>query len=83
MSAPTELLAAAASHTSTGEAVQFWVLGPIAVVGALGMILVQEGRALRRSAWRGTMIILAVFYIAQRARRSWASCRSSSTPARS
>ncbi|NWF25991.1 NADH-quinone oxidoreductase subunit J [Streptomyces sp. PKU-EA00015] len=53
----------AASATSTGEAVQFWVLGTIAVVGALGTILMK--RAVHSAlSLAGTMIVLAVFYLA-------------------
>ena len=50
--------------TGTGEQVLFWVLGPLAVVGALGLVFAKKavhaalGMAL-------TMIILGVFYIAQ------------------
>ncbi|MFF0060024.1 NADH-quinone oxidoreductase subunit J [Streptomyces sp. NPDC005279] len=55
--------ALAASTTSTGEAFQFWVLGTIAVVGALGTILMK--RAVHSAlSLAGTMIILAVFYLA-------------------
>lgn len=52
--------------TSTGEAVMFWILGPLAVVGALGLVFARKavhaaiGMAM-------TMIILGVFYIAQNA----------------
>ena len=54
---------AAATATSTGEAVQFWVLGTVAVLGALGTILMKQAvhSALRLA---GTMIVLAVFYLA-------------------
>ena len=50
--------------TSTGEAVLFYILGPLAVVGALGLVFARKavhaaiGMAM-------TMIILGVFYIAQ------------------
>lgn len=50
--------------TSTGEAVLFWVLGPLSVLGALGLIFARKavhaalGMAL-------TMIALGVFYITQ------------------
>ena len=71
----------AASATSTGEAVQFWVLGTVAVLGALGTVLMKKSVHSALSL-AGTMIVLAVFYLA-RARTSSASCRSSSTPARS
>lgn len=50
--------------TGTGEAVLFWILGPLAVAGSLGLIFARKavhaaiGMAL-------TMIILGVFYLAQ------------------
>lgn len=53
----------AASTTSMGEAVQFWVLGTVAVAGALGTILLR--RAVHSAlCLAGTMIVLAVFYLA-------------------
>ncbi|MEU9572850.1 NADH-quinone oxidoreductase subunit J [Streptomyces massasporeus] len=53
----------AAYSTSTGEAVQFWILGTVAVLGALGTILMK--RAVHSAlCLAGTMIILAVFYLA-------------------
>ncbi|MFH8345876.1 NADH-quinone oxidoreductase subunit J [Streptomyces sp. NPDC018045] len=56
----TTSLAAAAS---TGEAVQFWILGTVAVLGALCTILLR--RAVHSAlSLAGTMIILAVFYLA-------------------
>lgn len=63
-----EFLAAASgageAHTSTTEAVLFWVLGVIAVAGAIGVV------AARKAVYSAmflalTMIVLAVFYIAQ------------------
>ncbi|MER6147834.1 NADH-quinone oxidoreductase subunit J [Streptomyces hirsutus] len=61
MTASTEYLAA--YSTSTGEAVQFWVLGTVAVIGALGTILMR--RAVHSAlCLAGTMIVLAVFYLA-------------------
>ncbi|MFC6010299.1 NADH-quinone oxidoreductase subunit J [Nocardia lasii] len=58
------LLAAEIADTATGEAVLFWVLAPIAVLGALGMVTAAKAvhSALCLAA---TMISLAVFYIAQ------------------
>ncbi|MEU1374322.1 NADH-quinone oxidoreductase subunit J [Streptomyces triculaminicus] len=56
-------LAAAASSTSTGEAVQFWVLGVVAVAGALGAVLMKKAVHSALSL-AGTMIVLAVFYLA-------------------
>ncbi|MEU2621862.1 NADH-quinone oxidoreductase subunit J [Streptomyces sp. NPDC007157] len=53
----------AAYATSTGEAFQFWVLGTVAVLGALGTVLMK--RAVHSAlCLAGTMIILAVFYLA-------------------
>jgi NADH-quinone oxidoreductase subunit J len=56
-------LAAAASTTSTGEAFQFWVLGTVAVLGALGTILMRKA-VHSALCLAGTMIVLAVFYLA-------------------
>jgi NADH-quinone oxidoreductase subunit J len=53
----------AAYSTSTAEAVQFWILGTVAVIGALCTILMK--RAVHSAlCLAGTMIILAVFYLA-------------------
>ncbi|MGP3985705.1 NADH-quinone oxidoreductase subunit J [Streptomyces sp. 3N207] len=53
----------AATATSTGEALQFWVLGTIAVLGGLGTVLMR--RAVHSAlCLAGTMIILALFYLA-------------------
>ncbi|MFI6405160.1 NADH-quinone oxidoreductase subunit J [Streptomyces sp. NPDC050548] len=58
-----QFTAAAAYSTSTGEAFQFWVLGTVAVIGALSTILMK--RAVHSAlSLAGTMIILAVFYLA-------------------
>lgn len=52
-----------AASTSTAEAVQFWILGGIAVAGALGTVLLR--RAVHAAlCLAGTMIILALFYLA-------------------
>ncbi|WP_431970227.1 NADH-quinone oxidoreductase subunit J [Nocardia sp. bgisy134] len=52
------------TRTSTGEAVQFWIMAPLAVLGALGMVFAAKAvhSAICLAA---TMITLAVFYIAQ------------------
>ncbi|NBM15675.1 NADH-quinone oxidoreductase subunit J [Streptomyces sp. GC420] len=56
-------LTTAAGTTSTGEAVQFWILGVVAVLGALSTVLMK--RAVHSAlSLAGTMIILAVFYLA-------------------
>jgi NADH-quinone oxidoreductase subunit J len=52
------------SFTSTGEAVQFWVLGIVAVLGALGTVVMKKSVHSALSL-AGTMIVLAVFYLAQ------------------
>ncbi|MCZ7417341.1 NADH-quinone oxidoreductase subunit J [Streptomyces sp. WMMC897] len=60
MSTAASLLAA---ETSSGEAVQFYVLGVLAVSGALGTVLLR--RAVHAAlCLAGTMIILALFYLA-------------------
>ncbi|MEU9111975.1 NADH-quinone oxidoreductase subunit J [Streptomyces sp. NPDC048483] len=52
-----------AAAASSGEAVQFWILGIVAVVGALCTILMK--RAVHSAlSLAGTMIVLAVFYLA-------------------
>ncbi len=52
----------AAYSTSTGEAVQFWILGTVAVIGALCTVFMR--RAVHSAlCLAGTMIILAVFYL--------------------
>ncbi|SEC75218.1 NADH-quinone oxidoreductase subunit J [Streptomyces sp. TLI_105] len=53
----------AAYTTSTGEAFQFWVLGTVAVAGALSTILMRKAVHSALSL-AGTMIVLAVFYLA-------------------
>ncbi|GAA3839545.1 NADH-quinone oxidoreductase subunit J [Streptomyces chiangmaiensis] len=53
----------AAYTTSTGEAFQFWVLGIVAVIGALGTVLMKKA-VHSALCLAGTMIVLAVFYLA-------------------
>jgi NADH-quinone oxidoreductase subunit J len=58
-------LAALAAETSTsqGEATQFWILAPLAVAGGLGTVLMR--RAVHSAlCLAGTMVILALFYLA-------------------
>ncbi|UYP17366.1 NADH-quinone oxidoreductase subunit J [Rhodococcus sp. Z13] len=58
------VLAAELTRTSTGEAVQFWILGAVAVLGALGVVVARK--AVYSALFLATtMIVLAVFYIAQ------------------
>ena len=60
----TTLAAETMSRTSTGEAVLFWVLGAVAVAGALGVVM--AAKAVYSALFLATtMIVLAVFYIAQ------------------
>jgi NADH-quinone oxidoreductase subunit J len=63
-----EFLATAAAdvagHTSTTEAVLFWVLGTVAVAGAIGVVTAPKA-VYSAMFLATTMIILAVFYIAQ------------------
>ncbi|MBF6166360.1 NADH-quinone oxidoreductase subunit J [Streptomyces gardneri] len=62
----TDLILAAEplTNASTGETVQFWILAPLAVLGALGMVFASKAvhSALCLAA---TMIALAAFYIAE------------------
>ncbi|MFF4489694.1 NADH-quinone oxidoreductase subunit J [Streptomyces sp. NPDC001544] len=53
----------AAYSTSTGEAFQFWVLGAVAVIGALCTVFMKKA-VHSALCLAGTMIILAVFYLA-------------------
>ncbi|MFD9001908.1 NADH-quinone oxidoreductase subunit J [Streptomyces sp. NPDC059582] len=53
----------AAYSTSTGEAFQFWVLGSVAVIGALCTVFMKKA-VHSALCLAGTMIVLAVFYLA-------------------
>lgn len=58
------LLADGITRTSTGEAVMFWGLGALALIGALGVVMAAN--AVYSAMFLAmTMIILAVFYMAQ------------------
>jgi NADH-quinone oxidoreductase subunit J len=63
-----ELVAALASdtagHTTTTEAVLFWVLGTVAVFAAIGVVAAPKA-VYSAMFLATTMIVLAVFYIAQ------------------
>ena len=51
-------------RTSTGEAVTFWILGVVAVIGAVGVVMAAN--AVYSAMFLAmTMIILAVFYMIQ------------------
>jgi NADH-quinone oxidoreductase subunit J len=50
------------SHVSTGEAVAFWILGSLAVIGALGMVLARN--AVHSALWLvTTMLSLGFMYV--------------------
>src|ERR1700740_1672727 len=51
-------------RTSTGEAVMFWVLGALALIGALGVVL-SVNAVYSAMFLAMTMIILAAFYMIQ------------------
>ncbi|MEU2716103.1 NADH-quinone oxidoreductase subunit J [Streptomyces sp. NPDC007205] len=53
----------AAYTTSTGEAFQFWALGTVAVIGALCTVFMKKA-VHSALCLAGTMIVLAVFYLA-------------------
>ncbi|MGV0578146.1 NADH-quinone oxidoreductase subunit J [Mycolicibacterium elephantis] len=58
------MTAETAGHTTTTEAVLFWVLGAVALIGALGVVIAPK--AVYSAMFLAmTMIVLAVFYIAQ------------------
>jgi NADH-quinone oxidoreductase subunit J len=63
VTASSQLLAAA-TDTGTGEAVTFWILAPVAVLAALGVLASKKAvhSALLLAL---TMLSLAVFYLAQ------------------
>jgi NADH-quinone oxidoreductase subunit J len=58
------LAADAVYRTSTGEAVLFWILGTLAVIGSIAMVAAPKA-VYSAMFLASTMIILAVFYIAQ------------------
>jgi NADH-quinone oxidoreductase subunit J len=59
----TTLLAAdAITRTSTGEAVTFWILATLALIGALGVVMAANAVYCAMSLAM-TMIVLAVFYM--------------------
>ncbi|TQM35371.1 NADH-quinone oxidoreductase subunit J [Pseudonocardia cypriaca] len=64
-----DLLAQAAPDpgtVSTGEAVVFWILGPLALLGALGMVFARNA-VHSALGLIGTMFSLAILYIVQQA----------------
>jgi NADH-quinone oxidoreductase subunit J len=60
----TTVVAEALTRTSAGEAWLFWILGTVAVIGALGMVMASNA-VYSAISLAMTMIILAIFYIAQ------------------
>jgi NADH-quinone oxidoreductase subunit J len=53
-----------ADLVTTAEAITFWILGPLALLGALGMVFARNA-VHSALALVGTMFCLAVFYIVQ------------------
>jgi len=58
------LTAETAGHTTTAEAVLFWVLAVVALVGAIGVVAAPKA-VYSAMFLASTMIALAVLYIAQ------------------
>jgi len=59
-------LLASASHTSTHEAIVFWILAPLSVIGALGLVLARS--AVHAAVLLAVvMLSLAAFYTAEQA----------------
>jgi NADH-quinone oxidoreductase subunit J len=56
------MVVAAGAHIGGGEAIAFWILGPVAVIGALGMVAARNAihSALSLVA---TMMCLGLFYV--------------------
>jgi NADH-quinone oxidoreductase subunit J len=61
-----QLAADVITRTSTGEAVTFWVLGTLALIGALGVVMAANAVYCAMSLAL-TMIVLAVFYMIENA----------------
>src|ERR1700712_3610090 len=55
-------ISAAGNHIGGGEAIAFWILGPVSVIGAMGMVLARNAihSALSLVA---TMMCLGLFYV--------------------
>src|SRR6185503_12661299 len=54
----------AAGGAGTGEAVTFWILAPLAVIAALGMVMARN--AVHSALWLVVvMLCLGVFYVIQ------------------
>ncbi|MGC4756948.1 NADH-quinone oxidoreductase subunit J [Micromonospora trifolii] len=60
----TSTVLAAANSVSTGEAVTFWILAPLALIGGIGMVAARN--AVHSALWLVlTMLCLGVFYVLQ------------------
>ncbi|MDM4722091.1 NADH-quinone oxidoreductase subunit J [Micromonospora sp. WMMA1363] len=60
----TQTVLAAAGSVSGGEAVTFWLLAPLALLGAIGMVAARN--AVHSALWLVlTMLCLGVFYVLQ------------------
>ncbi|MCN0152872.1 NADH-quinone oxidoreductase subunit J [Salinispora arenicola] len=60
----TQTVLAAAGTVSGGEAVTFWILAPLALLGAIGMVAARN--AVHSALWLVlTMLCLGVFYVVQ------------------
>ncbi|SCG59505.1 NADH-quinone oxidoreductase subunit J [Micromonospora humi] len=60
----TQTVLAAAGEVSGGEEVTFWILAPLALIGALGMVWARN--AVHSALWLVlTMLCLGVFYVLQ------------------
>lgn len=60
----TSTVLAAAGSVSTGEAVTFWILAPLALLGGIGMVAARN--AVHSALWLVlTMLCLGVFYVLQ------------------
>jgi NADH-quinone oxidoreductase subunit J len=60
----TGTVLAATGGVGTGEAITFWILAPLALIGALGMVMARN--AVHSALWLVlTMLCLGVFYVLQ------------------
>ncbi|MEU8296205.1 NADH-quinone oxidoreductase subunit J [Micromonospora sp. NPDC048909] len=60
----TQTVLAAAASVPTGEAVTFWILAPLALLGGIGMVAARN--AVHSALWLVlTMLCLGVFYVLQ------------------
>jgi NADH-quinone oxidoreductase subunit J len=60
----TQTVLAAAGGVSGGEQVTFWILAPLALIGAIGMVVARN--AVHSALWLVlTMLCLGVFYVLQ------------------